>query len=579
MTKLIISSSKFQSAIVDLLPCNNGSKSRLTHSLIDTYGLLQYFDHVVMTPFASKDELLNFHTIEYLNVILDEKLNKRKVEDETYIDNWNYLNQVGIEWLEENKPNESKSFELQANFQDDNDNTIQSTNEIDQYFNSIETLYKYYSYIAKGHKATVKNYNTTSNKKRTSWEALLDELSDDSMENSTDSANDNSSNNSSDTSSEDSNDDSGVDLNDNSSDRLSSKNATQKHEIDSYKATVINDIVDFDVVKLKQYNLVGDCPIFSFLPMYCHVLGGSTLRLLDHIDFNEKQICINWDGGRHHSRKKKASGFCYVNDIVLCIQKLGEKGFRKITYLDFDLHHGDGVEKSFQYSKHIQTISVHLFEPGFFPCTGSLEETKHGFNIVNIPTLHGLDDNYLTYLLNRVIIPLIKKHKPECLVVQCGGDGLIGDRYKEWQMTISGLTKNIMLVLQNFPECSVVLLGGGGYNERVMSRFHTFLTWKVVQTFSSKGSTLLDQFESDYHEEHSTKQNNDTTTMDSANTQSPFSNNMSDILIPEHEFSDFYGEELCRFWAYELPASQYFKQLHNDNIPNYIDKLVKFYNL
>ena len=33
-------------------------------------------------------------------------------------------------------------------------------------------------------------------------------------------------------------------------------------------------------------------------------------------------IAINWSGGLHHARKSEASGFCYVNDIVLAILEL-----------------------------------------------------------------------------------------------------------------------------------------------------------------------------------------------------------------------------------------------------------------
>ena len=33
-------------------------------------------------------------------------------------------------------------------------------------------------------------------------------------------------------------------------------------------------------------------------------------------------ICINWAGGLHHAKKAEASGFCYVNDIVLAILEL-----------------------------------------------------------------------------------------------------------------------------------------------------------------------------------------------------------------------------------------------------------------
>ena len=33
-------------------------------------------------------------------------------------------------------------------------------------------------------------------------------------------------------------------------------------------------------------------------------------------------ITINWAGGLHHAKKREASGFCYINDIVLGILEL-----------------------------------------------------------------------------------------------------------------------------------------------------------------------------------------------------------------------------------------------------------------
>lgn len=40
------------------------------------------------------------------------------------------------------------------------------------------------------------------------------------------------------------------------------------------------------------------------------------------INKEETDIAINWSGGLHHAKKSEASGFCYVNDIVLCILEL-----------------------------------------------------------------------------------------------------------------------------------------------------------------------------------------------------------------------------------------------------------------
>ncbi len=33
-------------------------------------------------------------------------------------------------------------------------------------------------------------------------------------------------------------------------------------------------------------------------------------------------IVVNWSGGLHHAKKSEASGFCYINDIVLAILEL-----------------------------------------------------------------------------------------------------------------------------------------------------------------------------------------------------------------------------------------------------------------
>lgn len=36
----------------------------------------------------------------------------------------------------------------------------------------------------------------------------------------------------------------------------------------------------------------------------------------------QADIALNWAGGLHHAKKREASGFCYINDIVLGILEL-----------------------------------------------------------------------------------------------------------------------------------------------------------------------------------------------------------------------------------------------------------------
>ena len=70
-------------------------------------------------------------------------------------------------------------------------------------------------------------------------------------------------------------------------------------------------------------------------------MGNYCLLLTNFLD-----VCINWAGGLHHAKKSEASGFCYVNDIVLAILEL-LKHHQRVLYIDIDIHHGDGVEEAF----------------------------------------------------------------------------------------------------------------------------------------------------------------------------------------------------------------------------------------
>ncbi len=73
----------------------------------------------------------------------------------------------------------------------------------------------------------------------------------------------------------------------------------------------------------------------------------------------------------------QASGFCYVNDIVLAILEL-LKYHARVLYVDIDIHHGDGVEEAFLATDRVLTVSLHKLGDGFFPGTGDLHNCGQG---------------------------------------------------------------------------------------------------------------------------------------------------------------------------------------------------------
>jgi histone deacetylase HOS2 len=55
---------------------------------------------------------------------------------------------------------------------------------------------------------------------------------------------------------------------------------------------------------------------------YCRQYAGASLAAARKLVAGSTDIAINWTGGLHHAKKSEASGFCYVNDIVLAILEL-----------------------------------------------------------------------------------------------------------------------------------------------------------------------------------------------------------------------------------------------------------------
>lgn len=69
-------------------------------------------------------------------------------------------------------------------------------------------------------------------------------------------------------------------------------------------------------------NLGEDCPIFEGLWEYCQISAGGSLAGACKLNHGTADVAINWAGGLHHAKRGEASGFCYINDIVLGILEL-----------------------------------------------------------------------------------------------------------------------------------------------------------------------------------------------------------------------------------------------------------------
>jgi histone deacetylase 1/2 len=213
-------------------------------------------------------------------------------------------------------------------------------------------------------------------------------------------------------------------------------------------------------------------------------------------------VVVNWAGGFHHGKKTEASGFCYINDIVLCILEL-LKIYPRVLYLDIDVHHGDGVEEAFYHTNRVMTVSFHEFSEGFFPETGSLSSVGEGigkYYTVNVPLKKGIDDITYLNLFRQIMQTIMSCYRPDALVIQCGADSLSKDKLGHLNLSIKGHAEAINY-MKSFG-VPMILLGGGGYTIENVSRCWAYETGMVLKQEIDNQIPSNDPFYSFYETEN-----------------------------------------------------------------------------
>ncbi|KAJ2537535.1 histone deacetylase, partial [Coemansia sp. RSA 1933] len=191
--------------------------------------------------------------------------------------------------------------------------------------------------------------------------------------------------------------------------------------------------------EMGKYNFEDDCPVFDGMFDMFSLSAGSSMEGAARLNRGLSDICINWSGGLHHAKKCEASGFCYINDIVLAILEL-LRHHQRVLYIDIDVHHGDGVEEAFYTTDRVMTCSFHKYGE-FFPGTGDLRdigEAKGKYYSVNFPLRDGIDDLSYESIFKPVIQHIIEWYQPNAVVLQCGTDSLAGDKIGSFNLSMDG---------------------------------------------------------------------------------------------------------------------------------------------
>lgn len=176
----------------------------------------------------------------------------------------------------------------------------------------------------------------------------------------------------------------------------------------------------------------------------------------------------------HHAEYQQAMGFCFFNSVAIAAKQLRQKlKLEKILIVDWDVHHGNGIQQIFYDDPHVLYISLHRHDDGnFFPGTGDLQEVGTddgiGFN-VNIAWSDSLnspigDAEYMA-AFRTIVMPIAKDFDPDIVLVASGFDAAYGHPaplggYNVTAACFGNMTKQLMQLANG----KIVLALEGGYD-------------------------------------------------------------------------------------------------------------------
>lgn len=186
----------------------------------------------------------------------------------------------------------------------------------------------------------------------------------------------------------------------------------------------------------------------------------------------------------HHALNFQGMGFCIFNNIVLAARVAQkERGVERVAIVDFDVHHGNGTQPMTDADASVLFISTHQYP--FYPGTGNVNEIGQGAgkgSAINLPLRAGASDVCFQALYNEVVIPALRRFRPELILVSAGYDAHWNDPLAGLDLSLTGyawLAQTLVAAAQELCHGKIVFVLEGGYDQ-VVSRVGVANTFRAL---------------------------------------------------------------------------------------------------
>ena len=222
-------------------------------------------------------------------------------------------------------------------------------------------------------------------------------------------------------------------------------------------------------------SLAPDTPASARTYLSAWLAVGGCLKALDSLVSGQCEACLSLvRPPGHHALKDRAGGFCIFNNIGITAKyALRRYGFKRVLIIDWDIHHGNGLNDIFYDEKRVFYLSSH--DTMLYPYTGDWEEAGHGEGAgytINIPIPRTLEDSDFFYLYHEVVGDVIRAYNPQLILVGAGFDGHGEDpvgRSRLSEQIFRWLTHLLLDMRVMIDKPSILMVLEGGYNPRALA--------------------------------------------------------------------------------------------------------------
>ncbi|XP_075409565.1 polyamine deacetylase HDAC10 isoform X1 [Tenrec ecaudatus] len=236
---------------------------------------------------------------------------------------------------------------------------------------------------------------------------------------------------------------------------------------------VVRGTQTMDTAGLQALSGMYDAVYFHPSTFHCARLAvGAALQLVDSVltGATRNGLALVRPPG-HHSQRAAANGFCVFNNVAIAAEHARQRhGLHRILIVDWDVHHGQGIQYTFEGDPSVLYFSWHRYEDGrFWPNLreGDADEVGRGCGrgfTVNLPWNQvGMGNaDYMAAFLH-ILLPLAFEFDPELVLVSAGFDSAIGDPEGQMRATPECFAHlmQLLLLLAGGRVCAVL---EGGYH-------------------------------------------------------------------------------------------------------------------